>query len=129
MKILITGSTGFVGVKDVVMSMISLMESDVKNERFILVSENRSYRDVLFKIADELGKKRPSKLVKPWESELFWSLEWLVSKLTSRRVRMSKQSAKSLHSVSKYSSEKIQKTIGFQFQEIDTVIEEVCKDY
>lgn len=123
------GSTGFVGVKDVVQSMIQLMESPIKNERFILVSENISFKDVLFKIADELGEKRPSKLVKPWQSELFWRWEWLVSKFTSRRTRMSKHSAKSLHTISEYSSEKIQKALPFQFQKIDSVIAEVSKDY
>ena len=128
-KFYTNGTTGFVSVGDVVKSMILLVESEVKNERFILVSENKSFRDILFKIADEFGKKRPSKLVKPWQSELFWRWEWLVSKLTSRRSRLSKQSAKSLHSTSNYSSEKIQKAIGFQFEKIDEVIEQVCKDY
>ncbi len=128
-KFYTNGTTGFVSVGDVVKSMILLMEGEVKNERFILVSENKSFQDILFKIADEFGKKRPSKLVKPWESELFWRWEWLMSKLMSRRTRMSKQSAKSLHSISKYSSEKIQKAIGFQFEKIDEVIEQVCKDY
>lgn len=123
------GTIGFVGVKDVVQSMIQLMESPIKNERFILVSENKSFKDVLFKIADELGKKRPSQLVKPWQSELFWRWEWLVSKLSSRRTRMSKHSAKSLHTISEYSSEKIQNAISFQFQKIDSVIAEVSKDY
>ena len=123
------GTTGFVGVQDVVKSMISLMENTGINERFILVSENKSFKDVLFKIADELGKKRPSTLVKPWQSELFWRGEWLISKLTSRRTRMSKSSAKSLHSISNYSSGKIQKSIGFEFQKIDEVIEQVCKNY
>lgn len=123
------GTTGFVGVQDVVTAMIGLMESDVKNERFILVAENKSFADVLFKIADEFGKKRPSKLVKPWASELFWRVEWLISKLTFRRPRMNKHSAKSLHSETKYSSEKIQKALDFQFEKIDAVIEKVCKNF
>ncbi len=123
------GTTGFVGVKDVVRSMLFLMKSTVKNERFILVSENKSFRDILFKIADELGKKRPSTLVKPWKSQLFWCWEWLFSKLSARRIQMSKYSAKSLHASSYYSSEKIQRAIDFQFQKIEEVIEEVSRNY
>jgi len=123
------GTTGFVGVQDVVQAMVELMESEVKNERFILVAENKSFADVLFKIANEFGKKRPSKLVKPWASELFWRVEWLISKLMFRRPRMNKHTAKSLHSKTSYSSEKIQKAIGFQFEKIDAVIEKVCEDF
>ena len=123
------GETGFVGVKDVVRSMILLMESEVQNERFILVAENKSFRDILFAIADTFGKKRPSKKVKPWASGIFWRWEWMISKLTFRRPRMSKHSAKSLHTKTAYCSDKIQKTIGFQFQKMDEVIQEVCHDY
>lgn len=123
------GVTGFVGVKDVVISMIRLMESDVKNERFILVSENKSFGDILFSIADAFEKKRPFKLVKPWMSGLFWRWEWLKSKFTSKKPRMSKHSAKSLHSKTEYSSAKIQNAIGFEFQKMEAVIRKVCKDY
>lgn len=123
------GQTGFVGVQDVVESMIQLMESSVVNERFILVAENKSFQDILFSIADAFGKKRPSKLIKPWLTELFWRWEWLVFKLTSKRPRMNKPSAKSLHSKTTYSSEKIQQSINFQFEEIDTVIKRTCKEF
>ena len=46
------GVTGFVGVKDVINCMVKLMESNYKNERFIVVSENKSFKEVLFYIAD-----------------------------------------------------------------------------
>lgn len=124
-----TGVTGFVGVKDVVKSMISLMESSIKNERFILVSENKSFQEVLFAIADAFNKKRPSKSAKPWQAGLFWRWEWLVSKLTSRKVRMSKHSAKSLDSKTYYSSDKIKKQLNFEFEKIDEVIVKVSKNY
>lgn len=123
------GQTGFVGVQDVVKAMISLMGSSIKNERFILVSENKSFQDLLFLIADAFGKKRPNKRVKPWASELFWRWEWLISKLTGRRSRMSKQSAKSLHSKTSYSSEKIKKAIDFKFENIDAVVKRVCQEF
>ena len=68
------GITGFVGVKDVVNAMILLMNSEVKNERFILVSENKSYKEVFFLIADAFGKKRPSKKIKLWQTNIFWRI-------------------------------------------------------
>lgn len=123
------GITGFVAVKDVVKAMILLMKSDVSNERFILVSENKSFKDILFAIADAFGKKRPSKKVVFWQTELFWRLTWLISKITGKEPLLSKYSARSAHSISKYSSEKIQNILNYEFQNIEKTIQEITTKY
>mgnify|MGYP000530692229 CR=1 FL=1 len=123
------GITGFVGVKDVVNTMILLMNSEIKNERFILVSENKSFKEVFFSIADAFDKKRPSKKIKPWQTSLFWRVSWLLSKITGKEPLLSKYSARSAHSISKYSSKKIEKILPFQFQKIDEVIKETSKNF
>lgn len=123
------GITGFVGVKDVIHCMVALMESTCKNERFIVVSENKSFKEVLFSIADAFGKKKPSKCVQPWQASLFWRWEWLVSKITARKIRMSKYTAKTLHSKTYYSSGKIKKLIIKKFESIEEVITYVSDDF
>ncbi|WP_299666895.1 NAD-dependent epimerase/dehydratase family protein [uncultured Polaribacter sp.] len=123
------GITGFVGVRDVVKAMMLLMNSEVKNERFILVSENKTFKDVLFSIADDFGKKRPSKKINSWQTSILWRFSAFVSKITGVAPLLSKYSARSAHSTSKYSSEKIKKSIHFQFEDINSVIKQVCIDY
>lgn len=123
------GITGFVSVQDVVKSMILLMNSTVKNERFILVSENKSFKEIFFLIADTFAKKRPSKKIKPWQTNLFWRFAWGISKITGKQPLLSKYSAKSAHSISKYSSEKIQNTLSFEFQNIAESIKNISKNY
>ena len=123
------GVTGFVGVKDVINCMVKLMESNYKNERFIVVSENKSFKEVLFYIADSLKKNRPFKCVKPWQAALFWRWEWLVSTLSSRKVRMSKYMAKTLNSKTYYSSEKIKKLVIEKYENIDQVVKQVSDDF
>jgi dihydroflavonol-4-reductase len=123
------GITGFVSVQDVVKPMILLMNSDVKNERFILISENKSFKEIFFLIADSFGKKRPSKKIKPWQTSIFWRIAWVISKITGKEPLLSKYSAKSAHSVSRYSSEKIQKMLGFEFESIDKSIKKTAKNY
>ena len=59
LKFFTEGVTGFVGVQDVVKIMIELMSSSIRNQRYILVSENLSYKEMLFMIADALNKPRP----------------------------------------------------------------------
>lgn len=123
------GITGFVDVKDVAKAMILLMKSDVYNERFILVSENKSFKEIFFLIADAFGKKRPSKKVTKWQTEIFWRLAWLYSKFSGKEPLLSKYSARSAHSISRYSSEKILKTVSFEFQKIDDCIQEIVAKF
>ncbi len=123
------GITGFVSVQDVVKPMILLMNSSVKNERFILVSENKSFKEIFFLIADSFGKKRPSKKIKPWQTNLFWRFAWGFSKISGKQPLLSKYSAKSAHSISRYSSEKTQKTLNFEFQNIGESIKNISKNY
>jgi nucleoside-diphosphate-sugar epimerase len=54
-----TGTTGYVDVRDVVTSMITLTNSSVSGERFIVSSENLSYREVISMIADSLAVRKP----------------------------------------------------------------------
>ncbi len=122
------GVTGYIDVKDVVKSMVQLMNSTIKNERYILVSENKSLKSILFQIADVMGKKRPTIKVSKTMSEIAWRLLSVV-KLVGVQPTLTKQTAKSIHNQYYFSSEKIKEAIGINFQPIDSVIEEVCKNY
>lgn len=123
------GVTGFVGVKDVVKAMILLMDAAIKNQRFILVSENKTYKDVLCRIADGFGKKRPSINIKSWQTNMLWRFAAVASKITGITPLFTKYASKSAHTVAKYSSEKIKKAIDFKFEEIDGVIQQICTVY
>jgi len=108
--------------------MILLMDSEVKNERFILVSQNKSFKEILFSIADALGKRRPSYKVRPWQTSLFWRISKILSLFTKKAPTMSKYAARSAHGVSKYSSKKISNTLDFKFTKITEVIIDACKN-
>ena len=123
------GVTGFVGVQDVVKSMIQLMESNIKNERFILVSENKSFKYVLFAIADGLGKKRPSIKTGKTVTSIIWRLDWLLTKLTGKHPLLTKSSAKSSHNKSYYSSDKIKEKLDLDFKPIVLSVNETCRDF
>ncbi|NVJ89416.1 MAG: SDR family oxidoreductase [Flavobacteriaceae bacterium] len=123
------GVTGFVAVTDVVKAMINLMKANIKNERFILVSENKSYKDVLLAIADGLCVKKPSKKIKPWQTAVFWRVAWILSKLTGKEPLLSKYSARSTHTISKYSSKKIQETLGLKFELLEKTIKSTAHQF
>ena len=116
-------------MQELVLPMILLMNSPVKNERFILISENKSFKEIFFLIADTLGKSRPSIKIKPWQTNLFWRFAWCVSKIARKEPLLSKYSARSAHSVAEYSSEKIQKKINYQFEDLEKSVQRISKRY
>lgn len=120
------GSTGFVGATDVVKIMIQLMKSNVAGERFTLVAENLTFKNVIFLIAEKLEAKKPGVEAKPWMTAVGWRLDWLLSIIFRTKRKLSKYSANSLHSTDYISNEKIKNALNFEFQSIDSVINEVC---
>jgi nucleoside-diphosphate-sugar epimerase len=123
------GVTGFVGVNDVAKAMILLMKSEVQNERFILVSENKSFKEVLFGIADNFGKKRPFIKVNKLLAELAWMADLLISKISGKKIAISKQSARASLNVYKYSSAKIKTQLNFEFEKMQDVIKQTCYSF
>jgi dihydroflavonol-4-reductase len=129
LKFYTEGKTGFVGVKDVVKTMVFLTNSTIKNERFILVSENKSYKEVFFLIADALKKKRPYKRIHRWKMELLWRVSSFLSIITGKEPLLTKYAAKSANSTSLYTSKKVQEILPFKFQTIEAVVKEVSENY
>lgn len=122
LKFYTEGITGFVGVKDVVQAMILLMSSEVTNQRFILVSENLSFRKVLSLIAASLNKETPKIKINKFMSELLWRFEFLRSRITLSAPLLTKYTARSSVSNHPYTSEKIENTLGFEFTKISDCI-------
>ncbi len=123
------GSSGFAGVNDVVEAMQKLMEGNQKNERYILVSENKTYKEILTTIANILKVKPPNKKVTAWQTEIYWRWEWFRSLLTRSVPLVTKYTAKSMHTISIYDNSKIKRVIDFEFSPIENVITEVASLY
>ena len=90
------GMVGFVDVKDVVKGMIQLMKSTITNERYIMVSENLSFKDFFLMTSKYLNVEPPKKMAKRWQLELLWRLDWLRQMLTGKRRKLTKQTVESL---------------------------------
>ena len=119
------GKTGYVGVNDVVKIMFHLMNSNISGERFIVVSENLSFKEVIYLIAKYLNEKKPTIKVNPWMTEIICRLDWLKSFLFRSKRKLSKYNSYSLHSTYSISNEKIKNALNFEFQSIESVINEI----
>ncbi|WP_274474040.1 NAD-dependent epimerase/dehydratase family protein [Mangrovimonas aestuarii] len=113
------GSTGFVDVNDVVEAMISLMKSDVKTQRFVLVAENWAYKNLLQSIASLINVKPPQKEALKWQLQIAWRMDWLMSKLTGKRRRLTKQLSRTLVTETKYSSDRYLEVFNKKFIPIE----------
>jgi dihydroflavonol-4-reductase len=123
------GITGFVGVDDVVSIMVKAMDSKIVNERFILVSENVCFKEVLFLIADLLGRKKPNIKVTSFVAEIGWRLAWLKSFVFGGVNAFSRHTAKSANNKSYYTSKKVLHAFDFQFEKIESVVNKTVLYY
>jgi len=119
------GTVGYIDVFDVVNSMILLLESNIKNERFILVAENWTYKYFIDCIANTLKVKPPTKKAGPIILGIGWRLDWLYSKLTGKRRNLSKQLAHTLMSKSIYDNSKLKDDLSIDFKPIEVSIEDI----
>lgn len=123
------GVTGFIGVKDVVQIMQKLMQSTIKNERFILVAENISFKTLFYQIADSLHKNRPKIKVTNFLSEFIWRLDWVKSKVTGKTPLITKNSTESSQSKYYFSSKKIELALPYKFEKIESVIKNIGDNF
>jgi len=123
------GGTGFIGVRDVVKTMLLLVESGIENERYILVSNNLSFKEVQSKIAKGFNLPPATIGVRPWQLELFWRWDWLKSTVTRSKRVLSRSVAKSLCKTDRYGNKKIREALGITFEALDEVISFSCASY
>lgn len=123
------GSFGYVDVNDVVSAMISLMESDIQNERFIINAENWSYRDLFTEIARGLNKKPPAIALQPWMLNAARLGKEVLASLTGTENSLSKDTVRTAFKKQNYSNGKIKKALNLEFRSIKDSIEEICENH
>ena len=100
-----SGITGFVTVEDVVEATIRLMGEKIKNERFILVSENISFKNFVNHISTK--NKNYSINIPKAILYLIWLIESFFSHLRLRNKFLTRALIKSLYSKNYYNGNKI----------------------
>jgi len=120
------GVTGYVDVRDVVRCMIDLMLKDIRNERFIISSENLSYRRAFEMIAEALGKRPPRILATSLLIALAWRLDWVANVFVGKTRSITKDAVKSSKIKVHFSNQKIRNATGIKFIPIDQSIKETA---
>lgn len=125
LKFYTNGSTGFVGVEDVVKIMVALMQTNNSGERYILVAENLKFQDVFVQIADHLRVKPPSiRIRKRLASKILFCYN-LFSKICFQKQLISKMMIQTLYEKNSYDNLKIKKTLKFEFETMAACIKKI----
>jgi dihydroflavonol-4-reductase len=120
------GGSGYVDVQDVVKVMIQLMESNISGERFILVSENNSNKEILTMMSKAFKKPRPFINVNKSFLTLAGLLVESAGKIFGFKPVIDRSFAISATNRSYYSAQKIINALDYQFKPISQCIQEVC---
>ena len=127
LKFYTLGVTGFVDVRDVVKATIKLMEGEIIGERYIISSENLSYKKVFGMIANAFNKKPPNIHATPFLTGIAWRLDWIRSKILNKQALITRESARSGPRKVYFSNQKIKDTIGMEFRPLIDTIQETAE--
>ena len=127
LKFYTKGTNGYVDVRDVSKAMVQLMESNIVNQRYILSSDNWSYKQLFDTIAKALDVKPPPYFASSILSGITWRALKVASLFSSKAPLITKETAHNANSFYSYSSDKIIKELGFEFIPLKKCIEDTCK--
>lgn len=125
-----TGINGFVSVEDVANATVQLLASDINNERFIISSENWTFRQLFNSIAAGFNKRPPQRHATPALSSIAWRLEKLRSLFTGKPSILSRETAKIAQTKTYFDNSKLLAALpGFSFTPLQEAVEKSCKKY
>lgn len=129
MKYYPPGGTGFIGVKDCASMMISLMKKDISGERFILVAENWSMKELFCSIAQSIGKNIPTREATPTILQIVRIFEWFKQFITFRKALITRETVKNASIRFYYRNDKVKATLGQDFQPLQEAIQDTAQIY
>jgi nucleoside-diphosphate-sugar epimerase len=122
-----SGMSGFVDVQDVVNAMVTIMQSSVSGERFIISGTNAYYKDVFALMAKYFKKKAAHKKVTPFLANIVWRMEAIKAKFTGKDPLLTKETAKTAQAKVSFNNNKLlQYFPAFGYTDMEKSIERIC---
>lgn len=122
------GTTGFIGVKDICKIVSFVSQQKVCNERFILISENKNFKEIADLMAVQFNSRKPFIGIK----KLLYAVAYgLISIKDSLGIKgmLTKESTKAAVSKHSFDNSKIRAYVPFELQEVEEVIKDCCEAY
>ena len=124
------GINGFVGVEDVAEAAVQLLYSDITEKRFIVNSENVSFRELFNFIAENFDKKKPHREATKLQGSLAWRWEALASFITGKKPLLTRETAKVAQCRTSFDNNALLKALPlFSFIPLSLVVKNACEKY
>lgn len=122
------GTINLVDVRDIADVVFQLLESSIKNERFILNAKSLSFKDFFEKVAQHLDRKAPQS---PLSDGLWkvWKTSASLFRLVSNSPIWQKASINAAVDAAVFENKKIQNSLSFEFRNIDETIAWTCEAF
>lgn len=114
-----SGGTAFVDVRDVVNILFQLIDKQLFNQKFIVISENKTYKEVFDYVA--INSKRSVKNVSNLTLKIIKNLS-IFSRIFGGKY-MTKANYYSLTSVTKYDNSKVVKALDYNFISVKDAVD------
>lgn len=112
------GANAFVDARDVAESMVQLMKSEFKNERYLCAGQNVSFRTLFNLVATQLHVQPPTIYAGPFLSGLARRFDYVKSLFTGKQT-LTKETEQSAQTITEYDSSKLKQAIGIQFRSLE----------
>lgn len=127
LKFYTSGKNAIVDARDVAEIMVKLTSSEIRNERFLCISENIAFKDLLSKVATQMGKKPPSINTPKWLLGLAWRISGITAWLRGTKPAVTRDSAHNAFQVMHYDATKVKDRLNFSFRPLSDTIENSIK--
>lgn len=117
------GVNGFVGARDVARAMFELMEKGAFRERYLVTSENLTYKQYFDLVAQALGRPKANIKANRFMTGMAWRSQKLLGALTGKQPGFTKHNARSTHSKHFYSNEKLRNELDMELMPVKSVVE------
>jgi nucleoside-diphosphate-sugar epimerase len=117
------GANAFVDVRDVADIMVKLMESDISGQRYLTIGENLSFKEIFRLISSRMDLPAPNKYASKTLTGIAWRFEKMWSVIMQSQPRITVETARASHRVSRYSSQKIKKALNFEFRPVEAAVD------
>jgi len=122
-----SGSAGYISAKDTAAIMIELTEKKHFANRYILVENNYSFKNILDLVSVNLGKSKTSIKANRFILQSGRFCDFFRSKLTGKEQVLTKAVINSALNNQTYLNTKVKEALGYNFMPIEAEIIEICR--
>lgn len=123
------GQAGYIAATDVAACMIELVEKRLFANRYILIEDNYSFKEILSSIQTRLNRQKPSISAGKNLLELARIMDAIISAFSGKPRRITKPVIYAGLNKQSYSNNKIKEVFSMSFTPVNQAIEKICRDF